>query len=599
VPRDASEFPLEGVPNLALRKERVPNLDGARLAGYSAEWKDALAKVEGASLVLLLDPPLDDAEAERLARAATVVALTTLDDERLKGASLLLPVSSMVEEHGTYLNRDRRVQRYTQAKAAPGMARPAWWVAAEAWALGAGDRSAPGTAAEAFARLGETIPALAGLRYSELGPDRSGAGSRARAGRCGAMSPEYKGFLLLSILKMLVVFTVVMIGVALLTLMERKVSAWMQNRRGPNRVGWAGLLQPAADGLKNIIKEETFPASANPLIFTLAPVMAFIPALLLSAVIPWAAPLPVNWDAHLPLIGQVSYHGMLSMAVTDLPVGFLFVLAVSSLGVYGIALAGWSSNNKYSLLGGLRSSAQMISYEVAMGMSLIPILLVTGNVSFAEIVTVQQQGLWFVLPLFLSCFIFLVAGFAETNRLPFDLPEAESELIAGYHTEYSAMKFSMFPISEYANMATVSAMVVTLFFGGWDIPFWSPAPGVLRTLLTAGFMFAKVMFFLFFFMWIRWTLPRFRYDQLMALGWKVMLPLAVLYIMLISLALWVIEHWAGVESVRMRMGILFGLNLVVGYLVFYVLDRGLIVSGSYRARAAQLPIRPSAPPENV
>lgn len=396
------------------------------------------------------------------------------------------------------------------------------------------------------------------------------------------MSPEYKGFLLLSVLKMLVVFSVVMIGVALLTLMERKVSAWMQNRRGPNRVGWAGLLQPAADGLKNIIKEETFPASANPLIFTLAPAMAFIPALLLSAVIPWAAPLPVHWDAQLPLLGQVSYHGMLSMAVTELPVGFLFVLAISSLGVYGIALAGWSSNNKYSLLGGLRSSAQMISYEVAMGMSLIPILLVTGNVSFERIVEAQQSSLWFVLPLFLSCFIFLVAGFAETNRLPFDLPEAESELVAGYHTEYSAMKFSMFPISEYANMATVSAMVVTLFFGGWDIPFWSPAPGVLLTLLSAGFMFLKVLCFLFLFMWVRWTLPRFRYDQLMALGWKVMLPLAVLYVMLIAVALWGVEHWAGVANPRVRMGILFVLNLIVGYAVFFVLDRGLILSGSYR-----------------
>jgi NADH-quinone oxidoreductase subunit H len=409
------------------------------------------------------------------------------------------------------------------------------------------------------------------------------------------VSPEYKGFLLLSILKMLVVFTIVMIGVALLTLMERKVSAWMQNRRGPNRVGWAGLLQPAADGLKNIIKEETFPASANPLIFTLAPIMAFIPALLLSGVIPWAAPLPVNWDWDgtfkllwlIPInLGAFSYHGMLSMAVADLPVGFLFVLAISSLGVYGIALAGWSSNNKYSLLGGLRSSAQMISYEVAMGMSLIPILLLTGNVGFEQIVEAQQTGLWFVLPLFLSCFIFLVAGFAETNRLPFDLPEAESELIAGYHTEYSAMKFSMFPISEYANMATVSAMVVTLFFGGWDLPGpWSPEPGVLRTLLTGGLMFVKVMFFLFFFMWIRWTLPRFRYDQLMALGWKVMLPLAILYVMLIAVALWAIEHWLGIANPKVKMGILFGLNLLVGYAVFFVLDRGVILSGSYRRAA--------------
>ncbi len=399
------------------------------------------------------------------------------------------------------------------------------------------------------------------------------------------MTPDFKGFLILSILKMLFVFTVVMIGVALLTLMERKVSAWMQNRHGPNRVGWAGLLQPVADGIKNFVKEETFPAEANKWLFFLAPALAFIPALLLSAVIPWAAPLPVNWDANLPLIGRVSYHGPLSMAVTDLPVGFLFVLAISSLGVYGIALAGWASNNKYSLLGGLRASAQMISYEVAMGMSLVPVLLLSGNVTFARIIETQQGGLWFVLPLFLSFFIFLVAGFAETNRLPFDLPEAESELIAGYHTEYSAMKFSMFPISEYANMATVSAMLVTLFFGGWDIPgiHWDERGGVLQTLATAGVMFLKVFFFLFLFMWIRWTLPRFRYDQLMALGWKVMLPLALVYIMVTTLAIWGIEQVAGVTGPRLKMLILFGLNLVLGYLVFFVLDRGLIISGSYRA----------------
>ena len=399
------------------------------------------------------------------------------------------------------------------------------------------------------------------------------------------MTSAEKGFLLLSVVKMLVVFTITMVGVALLTLMERKVSAWMQNRHGPNRVGWAGLLQPLADGVKNIVKEETLPAEANQGIFMLAPALAFIPAMLLGAVIPWAAPMRVEWDGHLPLIGPVSYHGMLSMAVTDLPVGFLFVLAISSLGVYGIALAGWSSNNKYSLLGGLRSSAQMISYEVAMGMSLIPVLLLTGNVTFQQIIQNQQQGLWFVLPLFLSFFIFLVAGFAETNRLPFDLPEAESELIAGYHTEYSAMKFSMFPISEYSNMATVSAMVVTLFFGGWDIPFlsWDQNGSGLATLATAVFMFLKVMFFLFFFMWIRWTLPRFRYDQLMALGWKVMLPLALGYLMVTTLAIWGIEHLAGVTTPRPKMLILFGLNVVLGYIVFFLLDRGHILSGSYRA----------------
>jgi NADH-quinone oxidoreductase subunit H len=275
----------------------------------------------------------------------------------------------------------------------------------------------------------------------------------------------------------------------------------------------------------------------------------------------------------------------MSMAVLDLPVGFLFVLAISSLGVYGIALAGWSSNNKYSLLGGLRSSAQMISYEVAMGMSLIPVLLLTGNVTFQQIIATQQQGLWFVLPLFLSFFIFLVAGFAETNRLPFDLPEAESELVAGYHTEYSAMKFSMFPIAEYANMATVSAMLVTLFFGGWDVPgiSWDQGGGVWQTAVTGIAMFLKVFFFLFFFMWIRWTLPRFRYDQLMALGWKVMLPLALGYIMVTAVAIWSVDHLIGITNPKGKMAILFGLNLVLGYLVFFVLDRGLIVSGAYRS----------------
>jgi len=398
------------------------------------------------------------------------------------------------------------------------------------------------------------------------------------------MTPEFKGFLVISVLKMLVVFTVTMVGVALLTLMERKVSAWMQNRRGPNRVGWAGLLQPAADGVKNIAKEETFPAEANLGIFTLAPALAFIPAMLLSAVIPWAAPVQIDFDTHLPLIGYVSYHGRMAMAVADLPIGFLFVLAISSLGVYGIALAGWSSNNKYSLLGGLRASAQMVSYEVALGMSLIPLLLLTGNVGFGEIVRSQQNGLWFVLPLFLSFFIFLVSGFAETNRLPFDMPEAESELIAGYHTEYSAMKFSLFFIAEYANMVTISAMVATLFFGGWDIPFmrWDEGGSVLAALATGAFMFLKTFFFLFTFMWVRWTLPRFRYDQLMSLGWKFLLPVALCYIMITALAIWGIERVAGITAAVPKLGILFLLNVVLGYIVFFLLDRGHILSGSYR-----------------
>ncbi|MDX2056977.1 MAG: NADH-quinone oxidoreductase subunit NuoH [Gemmatimonadales bacterium] len=395
-----------------------------------------------------------------------------------------------------------------------------------------------------------------------------------------------KGFLILTVLKMLVVFTIVLVGVALLTLMERKVSAWMQNRRGPNRVGWAGLLQPAADGVKNIVKEETFPAEANQLLFILAPAISFIPALLLSGVIPWGAPINVNFDWNLPLIGHASFHGPMSLAVADLPIGFLFILAISSIGVYGIALAGWSSNSKYSLLGGLRSSAQMVSYEVAMGLSLIPVLLLAGNATFSEIIRAQQQGLWFVASLTLSFFVFMVAGFAETNRLPFDLPEAESELIAGYHTEYSAMKFSLFMIAEYANMITVSAMMATLFFGGWDIPGrWDENGSALAGLVTALVMFAKSFFFIFLFMWVRWSFPRFRYDQLMALGWKFMIPLALAYIVVICVAMWALGA-AGIVHPKIQGLVLLGLNLVGIYIVFFLLDRGRLLSGSYRRQAA-------------
>ena len=401
------------------------------------------------------------------------------------------------------------------------------------------------------------------------------------------MTPEMKGFILLSVLKMLLVFTVVMIGVALLTLMERKVSAWMQNRLGPNRVGWGGLLQPAADGVKNILKEETYPALASPWLFILAPAMSFIPALLLSGVIPFAAPLPLDFDFTLGPLGRFVHHGALPMVVADVPIGFLFVLAISSMGVYGIALAGWSSNSKYALLGGLRAAAQMVSYEVAMGLSLIPVLLMSGNVSFSAIIRDQQAGLWYVLPLFLSFFIFLISGLAETNRLPFDLPEAESELIAGYHTEYSAMKFSFFFIAEYANVVTVCAMVTTLFFGGWDIPgHWDEAGGVLQTLVTGAAFFVKLMFWIFFVMWIRWTLPRFRYDQLMALGWKVLMPLALAYIMVICTAIYGIEHWAGITEPKLRALALFGVNVVVGLLVFGLLDSGVFIKGSSRRQTS-------------
>jgi NADH-quinone oxidoreductase subunit H len=377
-------------------------------------------------------------------------------------------------------------------------------------------------------------------------------------------------FFLFTVLKMLIIFTVYMIGVAMLTLAERKISAWIQDRHGPNRVG-KGWLQPAADGLKNFMKEETMPAGVNKPLFILAPILSFIPALTAWCVIPFGAPVATRW-------------GRVDLVVADLPVGFLFILAITSLGVYGIVLAGWSSNNKYALLGGLRSSAQMVSYEISMGMSTIPVLLLAGNVSLNSIINQQAWGGWNVINLTVAFFIFMVAAFAETNRLPFDLPEAESELIAGYHTEYSAMKFSLFFIAEYASMVTASALMATLFFGGWDVPFTAhdnigPYSGWL-SLLSVGIFLAKILFFLFVFMWVRWTLPRFRYDQLMSLGWKVLLPLALVYIVLIA-AVMLGPSAAGIGPGMYQAAILGSINIVLIIVLFGMFDRGRIISPAY------------------
>jgi NADH-quinone oxidoreductase subunit H len=379
---------------------------------------------------------------------------------------------------------------------------------------------------------------------------------------------------LATVVKMLLIFTIYMIGVMLVIWAERRICAFIQDRRGPNRVGPHGLLQSVADGVKNIMKEETYPGQAYLPLFILAPAMSFTTALLTWAVIPYGAPWESKW-------------GVIDMAVAPLPIGFLFILAIGSLGVYGIVLAGWASNNTYSLLGGLRSSAQMISYEIAMGMATIPVLILAGNVSLNEVI--QRQGgvglHWNVINCTIAFFIFMVAAFAETNRLPFDLPEAESELIAGYHSEYSAMKFSMFFIAEYANMMTASALMAVLFFGGWDIPFtrWdNVAPHTfLKTLLTFGAMWAKILFFVFVFIWIRWTLPRFRYDQLMALGWKLMLPLSLAYIVVIAGGTLGLEM-AGVPAGSWRFSVaLLVLNLVLVGIIFGLVDRGRLISPAY------------------
>jgi NADH-quinone oxidoreductase subunit H len=387
--------------------------------------------------------------------------------------------------------------------------------------------------------------------------------------------PASGGFwFLMTVIKLLVLFTIYMVGVMLVIWAERRICAFIQDRRGPNRVGPHGLLQSVADGVKNIMKEETYPGQAYTPLFVLAPPIALIPALLTWAVIPYGAP----WD---------SKWGTIDMALAPLPIGFLFTLAISSLGVYGIVLAGWSSNNKYALLGGLRSSAQMISYEISMGMSTIPILILAGNVSLGQIVG-QQGGMglhWNIINATVAFFVFFVAAFAETNRVPFDLPEAESELVAGYHSEYSAMKFSMFFIAEYANVMTVSALMSTLFFGGWDIPFttWDNLPPhtLLKTLLTFGMIWVKILFFVFVFIWVRWTLPRFRYDQLMALGWKVMLPVALTYIVVVAVATYGLDA-SGIHPSDWKFAVaMLVLNIVLMGILLGVIDRGRLISPAY------------------
>ena len=401
------------------------------------------------------------------------------------------------------------------------------------------------------------------------------------------MTPELKGFILVSVVKIVAVFTVVMVGVMMVIWAERRISGWIQDRLGPNRVGPEGLLQSVADGLKNIMKEETWPAQANRGLFLLAPVLSFIPALMTQAVIPFASPLPVDFAFTLPLLGRFVHHGPMPMVVADLPVGFLYILALTSFGVYGIVLAGWSSGSKYALLGGLRSSAQMISYEIAMGMSAVSVMLLAGNVTLSEVIAKQQQSVWFVWSLLLGFVVFIVTAFAETNRLPFDLPETESELITGYHTEYSSMKFSMFFIAEYANLMTASALMATLFFGGWDIPFtsWDQGePTVLKSVVTMLAFVVKTLAFVFVFIWVRWTLPRFRFDQLMALGWKIMLPITLTYVVVVATAVW------GLERLGIPFGtgyglVLFAINLALAVGLLWGVDRGRLIEGTREFQA--------------
>lgn len=336
-------------------------------------------------------------------------------------------------------------------------------------------------------------------------------------------------FIVISLIKVVLVLLVILTTVANLVYAERKISAAIQNRIGPNRVGPWGLLQAPADVLKLFLKEDIVPAKANKFIHTLAPIISIGVAMTTFAVIPFGN--------TIRLFGTD-----VKLMIADVNIGVLYILAMTSLGVYGITLSGWSSNNKYSLLGGLRSSAQLISYELSMGLSIVGVIMIAGTLQLDRIVELQSGLAWnaFLTPI--GFITFVVASFAETNRLPFDLPEAEPELVGGYHTEYTGMKFGTFFLAEYANMITSSALIVTLFLGGWQFPYldtFGLSPILVSIIQLLTFV-VKVAFMLFFYMWIRWTIPRFRYDQLMDLGWKVMLPLALLNIAITGIGLLVL-----------------------------------------------------------
>jgi NADH-quinone oxidoreductase subunit H len=333
--------------------------------------------------------------------------------------------------------------------------------------------------------------------------------------------------ILISLIKIVVMFAVVLGTVAELVYTERKISAWIQNRIGPNRVGWAGLLQPYADVIKLMMKEDIVPLAANRFIHTMAPVISIAVAFSTIAII------PISGNT-IEMFGR-----QVHMVIADVNVGILYVLALTSMGVYGLTLSGWASNNKYSLLGGLRSSAQMISYELSMGLSLIGLIMITGSLQLTDIVAHQAAWKWNIVLQPIGFITFLVAAFAETNRAPFDLPEAEPELVGGYHTEYSSFKFALFFLAEYANMITASAVITTLYLGGWQVPYLEllRLPVGFETAIHIAAFLLKVAALLFFFQWVRWSVPRFRYDQLMNLGWKVMLPVALANIFLTGLFL--------------------------------------------------------------
>lgn len=333
--------------------------------------------------------------------------------------------------------------------------------------------------------------------------------------------------------KLLLIVVVVSISLVFAmysTYAERKVAAVLQDRSGPNRFGWFGLLQPVADAIKLFSKEEIIPSRANKVLFVMGPALAMLAAIMTSAVIPWGD--------KLIIAGRE-----VSLQIADIDIGVLYIFAVVAMGVYGVMIGGWSSNNKFSLLAAIRGASQNISYELAMGLSIIALVFVTGSLSLKDIVIGQQQHGWNIIYQPLGFLIFIICAFAECNRTPFDLPEAENELNFGYHQEYSSMKLGFYLFAEYINMFISSVIMSTLYFGGYDIPFFNEAASGLDTNLLGilGFLslIIKAVIFVFIFMWVRWTIPRFRYDQLMNLGWKKLIPLALInMIITAALVLW-------------------------------------------------------------
>ena len=334
----------------------------------------------------------------------------------------------------------------------------------------------------------------------------------------------------IAVAKIALVFFVVLTVVAYLTFAERRLSAFIQDRYGPNRVGPSGLLQPLADGIKFVFKEDIIPPKANKTMYVMAPAFALVTALAALAVI------PIGKGFYTDLFGFLQDPVFIRLQIADINIGLLYVLGISSLSVYGVVLGGWGSNSKYSLLGGLRAAAQMISYELALGLSILGVIAITGSLRLGDIIEAQEK-MWFLIPSFIGFVVFVVSAFAETNRLPFDMPEAEPEIVAGYHTEYSSIKFAMFFMAEYTHMIVASCMITCLFLGGWyPLPFggWFGIDINTHWYLPPAVFIGKVLFLLFLFIWVRWTLPRFRYDQVMSLGWKRLFPLAVANLLLVS-----------------------------------------------------------------